>query len=411
MTHPARAIPLPQHAVPTGPQPGPGFCNVLVVAETEGHGRVDREFLKKARIFSPRVVHSARQALEALSRHGADLILCDGRLTDATGLELVATLKEHPRLKVIPVIMVSLENSREAVIEAARLGVCGYLIRPYSQAAFSRYLALARAMRAFALDAAAGMAQAAREVLSGRADGQGAGIIPVPPLPSVGAVGDVGLPPEAAPRFYRLGLRRLAAKDYEAAAQAFSRATTVNALYVEAHLGLAETFRARGDARRYREAMKRAADACARARRFEQLRDRFARLLQADPEGFNPFFALGNESLRTRDYQGAVAAYRDALSIGPETGDIFLQLGKAYHFLRRKDLAVRAVTRGLELGGEPGEAKRLLRTLTGRDPDALETLGRAEGEAGLALPWAVRMACRVAGLVTEGLYKLRRQAA
>jgi len=411
MTHPARAVRLPQHAVPSAPQPEPGFSNVLVVAENEGHGRVDREFLKKARIFSPRVVYSARQAMEALSRHGADLILCDGRLADVPGLEFVAALKEHSRLKIVPVIMLSLENSREAVIEAARLGVCGYLLRPYSQAAFSRYLALARAMRAFTLDAAAGMAQAAREILSGRADGQDAGIIPVPPLPTVGAGGAPALSPEEAPRFYRLGLRRLAAEDYEAAAQAFSRATTVNALYVEAHLGLAETYRARGDARRYREAMKRAADACVRARRFEALRDQFARMLQADAEGFNPFFALGNENLRSRDYQGAVASYRDALSLDPDKGDIFLQLGKAYHFLRRKDLAVKAVTRGMALGGEPSEAKALLFRLTGRDPDAVEAMGREQDEAGMALPWALRVACRVAGLVTEGLYKLRRQAA
>jgi|GEM_PF-526830 len=431
MTQPARAAHAARSALPAPqpmPRPEPGFANVLVVAETEGHGRVDREFLKKARIFAPRVAYCAAQAMDILSRHGADLILCDGRFPDATGLEFVAALKAHPRLKVIPVIMVSLENSREAVIEAARLGVCGYLIRPYSQAAFTRYLTLARAMRAFTLVAAAGMAQAAREMLAGPArldgpaflDGQDArigGTPPAPTLPAAGIAGTAGtgsqpgLSPDEAPRFYRLGLRRLAARDYEAAAQAFSRATALNALYVEAHLGLAETFRARGDLRRYREAMKRAAGACVQARRFEALRDRFAHMLQTDQEGFNPFFALGNESLRCRDYQGAVAAFGNALSLTPEEGGIFLQLGKAYHFLRRKDLAVKAVTRGMDLDGESPEAKALLFRLTGRDPDDVEALGRDGEAAALELPWAVRLACRVAGLVTEGLYKLRRQAA
>jgi CheY-like chemotaxis protein len=395
--------------------PEPDFRNVLVVAETEGHGRVDREFLKKARIFAPRVVHSARAALEVLSRHGADLILCDGRLEDATGLELVAAVKAHPRHRVIPVVMVSLENRREAVIEAARLGVCGYLIRPYSQAAFARYLALARAMRDFTAQAAVEMAQAAHAMLSGDTDGGPAGTaIPVPPLPSAGTGAQAALSPDEAPRFYRLGLRRLAGGEFEAAAQAFSRATAINALYVEAHLGLAETFRARGDVRRYREAMKGAATACARARRFEELRDRFAAMLKADGEGFNPFFALGNESLRGRDYQGAVAAYRDALSLTPDKGDIFVQMGKAYHFLRRKDLAVEAVTRGLELGGGSAEARSLLYRLTGRDPEAMPEMGtdRADGEnPGAGMPWALRVAGLMAGLITEGLYKLRRQAA
>jgi DNA-binding NarL/FixJ family response regulator len=397
---------------PQETMPEPGFSNVLVAAETEGHGRVDREFLKKARIFAPRVVHSARAALDVLGRHGADLILCDGRLEDAKGLELVAAIKEHPRLRMIPVIMVSLETSREAVIEAARLGVCGYLLRPYSQAAFARYLALARAMRAFTDQAAAEMAQAAREVLSGRPSGDRDGLaVPAPPLPFPVTGAAAVLSPEEAPRLYRLGLRRLAGGEFEAAAQAFSRATAINVLYVEAHLGLAETFRARGDVRRYREAMKQAAAACARARRFEELRDRFADMLKADREGFNPFVALGNERLASRDYQDAVSAYGDALALTPDKGDIFLQMGKAYHFLRRKDQAIKAVTQAMECGGDSLEARSLLCRLTGRDPDAVPEMGQGREDAGQAMPWALRMAGLVAGLVTEGLYKLRRQAA
>lgn len=412
MTHPARPVRLQRLMDPPRNMPEPEFCNVLVVAENEGHGRVDREFLKKVRIFGPRVVHSARAAMEALAKSGADLILCDGRLADATGLELVAAVKADPRLRIIPVIMVSLENTREAVIEAARLGVCGYLIRPYSQAAFLRHLALARAMRDFTIQAAAEMAQAAREILSATAgearEDPAAGTPPLPPAVRPKAA---PLSPGDATRFYRLGLRRLAGGEFEAASNAFSRATAINALYVEAHLGLAESFRARGDARRYREAMKQAAAACARARRFEELRDRFAAMLKTDREGFNPFYALGNESQRARDYLGAVDAYRHALSLTPDKGDILIEMGKAYHFLRRRDLAVKAVTDGMALGGETAEAKALLRRLTGRDPDDLHGLEDGREQAGADMPWAFRVACRVAGLLTEGLYKLRRQAA
>jgi tetratricopeptide (TPR) repeat protein len=157
--------------------------------------------------------------------------------------------------------------------------------------------------------------------------------------------------------------------------------------------------------------MKRAAEACARARRLEELRDRFVELLKKDRQGFNPFFALGNESQRARDYAGAVIAYREALALTPDKGDIYIELGKAYHFLRRRDLAVRAVTRGLALCGEHAEAQALLTRLTGRDPDALETMEEAVTARADTLPWAVRVACRVAGMVTEGLYRVRRLAA
>ncbi len=393
MAHPPRALPTSRPDRPAG------FANVLVVAENEGHARIDRDFLKKARVFGPRVVFSARAAQAALERHGADLIICDGRLADTDGLAFAAWLKRQPGLKTIPVIMASVENRREAVLEAAGLGLCGYMIRPYSEATFARYLALARAMRDFTADAAAALAKARRCAEEAAPNPEGEEVRDAP-----------GIPDEA-PRHYRLGLRRLAESDYDGAAAAFSRATALNALYVEAHLGLAEAWRAKGDERRYREAMKRAAEACARARRLEELRDRFVELLKKDRQGFNPFFALGNESQRARDYAGAVIAYREALALTPDKGDIYIELGKAYHFLRRRDLAVRAVTRGLALCGEHAEAQALLTRLTGRDPDALETMEEAVTARADTLPWAVRVACRVAGMVTEGLYRVRRLAA
>jgi len=393
MTHPPRALRLSPTACPAG------FANVLVVAENEGHARIDRDFLKKVRIFGPRVVFSARAARAALERHGADLVICDGRLADADGLSFAAWLKKQPGLKTIPVIMASVENRREAVLEAAGLGLCGYMIRPYSEATFLKYLALARAMRDFTADAAKVFAQARRSVVEA-ATTPGGKEAPVAPAMS-----------DEAPRHYRLGLRRLADGDYDGAATAFSRATALNALYVEAHLGLAEAWRAKGDERRYREAMKRAAEACARARRFEELRDRFVDLLKKDRQGFNPFFALGNESQRARDYAGAVIAYREALALTPDKGDIYIELGKAYHFLRRRDLAVKAVTKGLALCGEHVDGKALLTRLTGRDPDALTTMEDLRGPDAETLPWAVRMACRVAGMVTEGLYRFRGLAA
>ncbi len=393
MSHPPRTLPMSRTAGPAG------FVNVLVVAENEGHARIDRDFLKKVRIFGPRVVFSAAKARAVLERHGADLILCDGRLADTDGLSFAAWLKAQPGLKTIPVIMASVVNRREAVLDAARLGLCGYMIRPYSEATFFKYLEMARAMRAFTADVATAFARERRSASE-----------TVPADDKSDAARAPELPDEA-PRHYRQGLRRLAARDYDGAAVAFSRATAINALYVEAHLGLAETWKAKGDERRYREAMKRAAAACARARRFEELRDRFVELLKKDREGFNPFFALGNESQRARDYAGAVTAYREALVLTPEKGDIHIELGKAYYFLRRRDLAVKAVTRGLGLCGEHAEGQALLARLTGRDPEALLPMEAAREDRAATLPWAVRVACRVAGVLTEGLYKVRRLAA
>ena len=78
-----------------------------------------------------------------------DLIIMDFRMPKMTGIEVLKALKDAE--KDIPVIMTTFHGSEELVIEAFRLGVRDYLIKPYEVdemlAAIDRALAPRRSFR------------------------------------------------------------------------------------------------------------------------------------------------------------------------------------------------------------------------------------------------------------------------
>lgn len=60
-----------------------------------------------------------------------DLILLDVQLPDADGFDVLARLHLHPVLKNIPVIMLTAESTREAVLKGLQGGASGYVTKPF----------------------------------------------------------------------------------------------------------------------------------------------------------------------------------------------------------------------------------------------------------------------------------------
>lgn len=375
------------------------FASALVAGANEGHARIDREFLKQARIPHLRTATSGAEALDRIRRENLELVLCDAALSDMTGQEFVAALRADAALGRTPVIMAAVTPARSDVLRAVSLGAAGFLIRPYSQLAFSRHLALAKHMAAFG--------EADRLALRRAKLAEDAGDVPAA-LRQFSAVADG---PDAAPRLFEEGMAALAGKDLERAITAFHKALERNALYVEAYLGLARAWHAKGSLRQYRYFMKQAAATCARARRFEELRDRFVELLARDEAGFNPFLALANELLADRRYTAAVALFRQAQSLAPQNTAIQLGLAKAYHFLREPDMARRALDKCLDNNDRDPEVQALYHRLNGRrlgDMPAMEEI-RPEHDS-LQYPWLLRGVLYLAGWAADGLLRSRRPA-
>ncbi|CAK0777156.1 Chemotaxis protein CheY [Gammaproteobacteria bacterium] len=74
---------------------------------------------------------NGRDALTHLESNPVDLLVCDWNMPKMGGLEVVVSVRENPKLKNLPILMVTTEHSRDQVKEAIRAGVTDYIMKPF----------------------------------------------------------------------------------------------------------------------------------------------------------------------------------------------------------------------------------------------------------------------------------------
>lgn len=112
------------------PPVGGGGYAVLVVENDANLASVTRKFLEMEG-FSPRTAASGAELVAELRKSPPDLVLLDATLPDADGLDILATVRKHPLLKGLPVIMLTGRSSKEDVMRALALGADGYVTKPF----------------------------------------------------------------------------------------------------------------------------------------------------------------------------------------------------------------------------------------------------------------------------------------
>jgi two-component system, OmpR family, response regulator len=82
--------------------------------------------------FITRAAFKRDDILIALRRQPTpDLILLDVHLADANGFDILARMRLHPVLKTMPVVMLTAEATREAVLKGLQAGADGYITKPF----------------------------------------------------------------------------------------------------------------------------------------------------------------------------------------------------------------------------------------------------------------------------------------
>jgi len=60
-----------------------------------------------------------------------DMILLDVHLLDVNGFDVLASIRQHPSLKELPVVMLTASSTREAVLRGILGGADGYITKPF----------------------------------------------------------------------------------------------------------------------------------------------------------------------------------------------------------------------------------------------------------------------------------------
>jgi two-component system, OmpR family, response regulator len=104
---------------------------ILVVDDDPDLAKLLRTYLTLEG-FMPRLAANRAEILNAFRQPPLpDLALLDVELPDANGFEILAKMRQHPALKTVPVIMLTAEATREAVLKGLLAGANGYVTKPF----------------------------------------------------------------------------------------------------------------------------------------------------------------------------------------------------------------------------------------------------------------------------------------
>lgn len=110
-----------------------GKPTLLVIDDDEDLQKLIRYYFKMEG-YTTRSVLSGADIVAALREPPPpDAILLDVHLPDANGFEILARMRQHPALRSVPVVMLTAEATREAVLKGLQGGADGYITKPFEQ--------------------------------------------------------------------------------------------------------------------------------------------------------------------------------------------------------------------------------------------------------------------------------------
>jgi two-component system cell cycle response regulator len=120
-----------REAPTTNQSPSTPASSLLVVDDNSMNRIMLSRYITKLG-YHARLCENGRQALEKLQGEPFDLVLLDVQMPEMDGYQVLGYLKADPRLRDIPVIMISAVEELESVVRCVELGAQDYLPKPFN---------------------------------------------------------------------------------------------------------------------------------------------------------------------------------------------------------------------------------------------------------------------------------------
>src|SRR5687767_2503179 len=111
-----------------GPVPGKGMARILVV-EDDASTRRALEKLMELEAHEPIGAEDGLAALRAVQEREPQLVLLDLMMPQMGGVEFLSRIRSEPRLRHIPVIVISALSQGPVLDEARRHGIVANLVK------------------------------------------------------------------------------------------------------------------------------------------------------------------------------------------------------------------------------------------------------------------------------------------
>ena len=105
---------------------------ILVVDDFSTMRRIIKNLLNDLGFMNIVEADDGNTALPVLKKGGIDFLVTDWNMPGMTGIELLKEVRADDKLNALPVLMVTAEQKREQIVEAAEAGVNGYIVKPFT---------------------------------------------------------------------------------------------------------------------------------------------------------------------------------------------------------------------------------------------------------------------------------------
>ena len=113
---------------------------ILIVDDFSTMRRIIKNLLRELGFTNTEEADDGLTALPMLKSSSFDLLVTDWNMPGMQGIDLLKAVRADERLSKMPVLMVTAEQKKEQIIEAAQAGVNGYIVKPFTAATLQEKL-------------------------------------------------------------------------------------------------------------------------------------------------------------------------------------------------------------------------------------------------------------------------------
>jgi DNA-binding NtrC family response regulator len=104
---------------------------VLIVDDSKATRNVIDRMLRSAGIVNVIEACSAQEAFSVLSTENISIALIDIELGEVSGVQLLRAIRNIPRLRMTPFVIMTASRTHRHIVDAKHLGASGYLLKPF----------------------------------------------------------------------------------------------------------------------------------------------------------------------------------------------------------------------------------------------------------------------------------------
>lgn len=105
---------------------------ILIVDDFSTMRRIIKNLLRDLGFNNTEEADDGNTGLPKLQTGKFDFLVTDWNMPGMTGIDLLREVRKDPKLKDLPVLMVTAEAKKEQIVLAAQEGVNGYIVKPFT---------------------------------------------------------------------------------------------------------------------------------------------------------------------------------------------------------------------------------------------------------------------------------------